>query len=474
MKTSISSEQTQRIPGPGLIEAVRVLRRMERDPLATLRELRRSYGDVAQMNLGIVRMVLLCAPADVKHVLQENHTGYDKNTFDWKLLKPVVGEGLLTSDGAKWLRQRRLMQPAFHRKRIAGFAAMMTECATRLGDRWEDAARDHTVLDVHAEMTRLTLEIVTRALFGTDVTGRAAEVGEAFTTLNRAAMSSFFSVLAAFPALLRWARPEAARAAAELDAIVNAIIEQRRRSGETHDDLLDLLIAARDDDTGAVMDDRQLRDEVLTLMIAGHETTASALSWTWALVSRHPEVERELHRELDRVLGGRTPTTDDLEALTYTRQVIEESMRLYPPAWLTSRNAVHDDQVGGHRIPEGSTVFLSPYLTHRHPDFWEDPDEFRPERFGSEASATREKFAYFPFGGGPRLCIGNTFAMTESILAVATLASRYTLRLETDQMPEAEALITLRPRDGVRMRVERRAEAEPHAGASDGHQVAIA
>lgn len=463
MQTHESTKVTRRIPGPGLLQGWRVVRDMERDPLGTLSDFRQRYGDVAQINLGLLRMVLLCAPADVEHVLQKNHTGYDKNTFDWKMLKPVVGEGLLTSDGAKWLRQRRLMQPAFHRKRVAGFASMMTNCAASLGDRWETPAREEAVLDVHAEMTRLTLDIVTRALFGADVSSHAAEVGRAFTTLNRAAMSSYFSILAAFPSLLRWTRPAAARAAFELDAIVSGVIEQRRRSGEKRDDLLDLLLAARDDETGAVMDDRQLRDEVLTLMIAGHETTAAALSWTWALVSRHPEVERELHRELDEVLGGRTPTIDDLESLPYTRNVIEESMRLYPPAWATSRNALHDDTVGGYRIRKGTIVFLSPYLTHRHPDFWEEPEEFRPQRFAPQACASRPKFAYFPFGGGPRQCIGNTFAMTESILVIATLASRFALELEGGQMPEAEALITLRPRNGVRMRVRRRSVAAPRA-----------
>jgi cytochrome P450 len=424
---------------------------IERDPLGFLATCRRDHGDVVRLRFALTRAHLLAHPDHVKHVLQDRHTNYDKNTIDWKLLKPVLGDSLLTTDGGYWLRQRRLMQPAFHRRRIETFGRIMTEEATAMLARWDAGARLEEPLDVVQEVTRLTLDVVTRALFGTQVGDEAGAIGEAVTAVNRSFAERGFW-LSTLLTLLTGRPPRRVRPAiALLDRTVHDIIARRRRDARERDDLLAMLLAARDEETGEAMTDRQLRNEVLTVFAAGHETTSNALSWTLYLLSRHPEAASRLRAELSAVLGGRTPTIEDLPALAYTRMVIEESMRLYPPAWATSRNAVEDDAIGGYRIPKGSLVLLSPWVTHRHPGVWDAPERFDPERFTPERVAARPRFAYFPFGGGPHLCIGNTFAMTEAALVLATVAQRYDLELVPGHRVEPEPMVTLRPRGGLPM-----------------------
>jgi cytochrome P450 len=441
-----------RAPGPrgGLLGHLAPL---ERDPLEFLTACRRDYGDVVRLRFFLSSAYLLAHPDHVRHVLQDRHSSYDKRTIDWKLLKPVLGDSLLTTDGAYWLRQRRLMQPAFHRKRIEAFGRIMTEEATAMLGRWEARPRIDEPLDVVGEMTRLTLDVVTRALFGTEVGDQAGAVGEAVTTVNASFREHGFKLSGLLAIVTGRPHRSVRPAMALLDRTVHDIIARRRRDGGEHDDLLAMLLAARDDDTGEAMTDRQLRNEVLTLFAAGHETTSNALSWTFYLLSHHPETAERLRAELAAVLGGRVPTVDDLPSLAYTRMVVEESMRLYPPAWATSRNAAGDDELGGYHIRKGSLVVLSPWVTHRHPAFWDDPERFDPERFTPDRVAARPRFAYFPFGGGPHLCIGNSFAMTEAILILATVAQRWHWALIPGHRVEPEPMVTLRPRGGLPMRL---------------------
>jgi cytochrome P450 len=368
----------------------------------------------------------------------------------------VLGESLLTVDGSPWLRRRRLMQPAFHRDRIRGFTAVMLEAAERTSARWEAAARSGEPVDMAAEMSRLALDVVTPCLFGADVDVDAAVVNAAVGAVSAAFVRGLRSPLTLLALWLERPIGPTRRPTAVLDRIVRGIIAARRGRPDERDDLLGMLMAARDAETGAPLTDRELRNEVLTLFTAGHETTANALAWTWSLLAQHPEVEARLHAHLDAVLGGRAPVAEDLPALDYVRMVLDESMRLFPPAWGTSRNPVEDDVIGGFRIPAGSLVLLSPYLTHRHPEHWPNPEAFDPERFRAERSRGRHRFAYFPFGGGPHQCIGESFALTEATLVLAALAQRWSARLVPGHVPTPEPLVTLRPRGGLPMTLARR------------------
>ena len=451
IRPRVSTTAVRRVPtGPGASFLWR-LRAAERDPLQFLLSLHQQYGDVVHARFFLLDLYLVVHPDHVKHVLQDRHTIYTKDTFDYRLLRSVAGEGLLTSDGSVWLRQRRLIQPAFHRQRIAAFASMMTERTVALLDRWQGIAERGDVLDITAEMTRLTLEIVTGALFGTDIGDEADTVGRAFLTVNQYVTDRFFSPFALITGLPTRGGRRAHAAMRTLRAVVNEIVTQRRQRNADTGDLLSMLLLARDEDTGDGMTDQQIQDEVMTLLIAGHETTTDTLSWVWYLLSSYPMVADKLRAELATMLGGRIPTVDDLPDLSYNRMVIEEAMRYYPPAWSTSRAPAEDDEIGGFHIPAKSVVVLSPYVTHRHPAFWDNPEGFDPERFTPERSAERPRFAYFPFGGGPRLCIGNTFAMTEVQLVLATVAQRFRLDLVPGHRVVPEPLITLRPRGGVLM-----------------------
>ncbi len=422
-------------------------------PLPFMEQMVREYGDVVHLRLANLNFYLLAHPDGIKHVLQENHRNYTKS-IDYKILARLLGQGLVTSEGALWLRQRRLMQPMFHRQKIAAFGAMMTECALEMLDRWRDSAEPQEAFDVTSEMMRLTLQIVGRALLTMDLTKQADVIGHNMTIANeRFGDMDLGSLVPWFPTPANIRFRNAVRALRE---IVLNIIAERRRENRDYGDLLSMLIMARDEETGEGMTDEQLRDEVLTLILAGHETTATALSWTWYLLSQNPEVERKLHAELDQVLGGRAPEMADLANLNYTGMVIDEVMRLYPPVWAIGREATEDDEVMGYRIPKGSNVMASQWLAHHHPAFWENPAAFEPERFSAERAAGRPRYAYFPFGGGPRMCIGNMFALTEAQLVLATVAQRYRLRLVPNHPIELQPLVTLRPRYGVKVTLEPR------------------
>jgi cytochrome P450 len=441
-------------PGPKTIWPGGEMIPFRRDPVGFLARLAREYGDVAQFRVGPVRMFLLNHPDYVRDVLVTHHEKFHKGRA-LQRSKRLLGEGLLTSEGAHHRRQRRLAQPAFHRQRIGSYAEVMADYAERTAARW----RDGQTLDIADEMMRLTLAIVGKTLFDADVESEADEVGAALTEV----MDLFGYLLLPYAELLEKlplpATRRFRRARASLDAVIFRIIEERRRAGGDRGDLLSMLLLAVDEEgdrTG--MTDEQLRDEVMTIFLAGHETTANALTWAFYLLAQNPEAEARLHAEVDEVLGGgRRPSAADVPALRYTEMVVAETMRLYPPAWTVGRMAIEDHEVGGYLVPRGATALMSQYVMHRDARFFPDPERFDPERFTPEARETRPQYAYFPFGGGVRRCIGEGFAWTEATLLLASFARRWRARLVPGRRVELKPRITLRPgAGGVVMRLESR------------------
>jgi cytochrome P450 len=432
------------------------LREFTRDRLAFVHKAAR-IGPVVSFKLGQLLFHLISTPEDVKRVLVDNAANYSKETRGQDLLRVVLRDGLFTSDGELWKRQRRLIQPAFHKDRIASFAPVMIDATRELVDRWAPLAAAGTELDVGEEMMRLTLTIVGRTLLGVDLADSASEVGQALTYVLRDLSARTTSVLDYYlgteiptPKNVRMKR-----ALAVLDRIVGGAIAERRKNPGERTDLLSILMRVRDDESGQGMPDSLLRDEVLTMVLAGHETTANALTWTFYLLSRHPEVERRVVQELATVLAGRAPTFEDVARLPYLRAVIDESMRLYPPVWMLSRAAIQDDVLSGYTIKAGSFVFPCPYVIHRQPNLWKNPEGFDPERF-LNPDPERPRFAYFPFSGGSRQCIGNTFALLEAALILGGILPKYRLDLVAGHAVEPEPLMTLRPKNGMPMRLHRR------------------
>lgn len=422
-----------------------------RNPTEYFQGISRRYGDIAYAKFGQYDVYYLNHPDYIKEVLVTHGRNFIKDPWTgW--LRPMLGMGLLTSDGDFHLRQRRLMQPHFHRSRIATYADAMVESAEETRERWRDGQR----LDASSEMMSLTLDIVAKALFKSDVEEDTKDVGEALDAfmawffLSSLPYSTFLQKLP-LPVNRRFAE-----ARKKLDKTIYRLIREHRASGD-QGDLLSMLLGAQDTEgNGGGMTDMQVRDEAMTIFLAGHETTANALAWTWYLLSRNPRVERELHRELDEVLGGRPPSLDDLSKLRYTEMVFSETLRLYPPAWGIAREAINEFELGGYTIPAGSVLSMSQYVVHRDPRWWPNPDNFEPLRWAPEEKAKRPKFAYFPFGGGNRLCIGEQFAWMEGALILATLAQRWQMRLATRHKVGTQPRITLRPKGGMPMVVRRR------------------
>lgn len=427
------------------------------DRLGFVTELHKQYGPVAQYRIGPATITQVTSPAGVQQVLQGNNHNYNKQTRTFEPVRLAGGNGLFTSEGDFWLKQRRLMQPAFHRKSIAGFATLMVDHAERMARDWEHAAAAEETIDVAHEMTRITLNIVVKALFGVDVD--ADLLAPSFTAILEHITFSFQHPFAPPLSVPTPHNRRTQRALETLDETVQRVISQRRVTlerlgGDDPDncgDLLDMLITMRDADTGEGMSDRQLRDEVVTLFIAGHETTAGMLTWAWYLLSKHPEAARRVRAELAAVLGGRLPTVADLPNLVYLRRVLDETLRLYPPIWVTNRMALGDDTIEGYHVPKGSIVALVPWVTHRLPEIWENPEGFDPDRFAPEEVAKRPDFSYFPFGGGPRFCIGQNFALTEATLVLATLAQRFDMHLVPGRRVQIAPAVTLRPLGGLPM-----------------------
>lgn len=416
------------------------------DPLHAFLRWRAEAGDVARLRLGGLTAHLISDPTLIREVLQERHREFARPIQGRKNLARILGNGLLVSEGDFWLRQRRIAQPAFHRKRIAGFGERMVLAADELGDEW---AQRTEPFDVGHDMMRVTLRVVQETLLGVAPSSDAERIGESVSYLIGEINRRFRRVLLPPESWPTPANRRFARHRATLDEAVHRIIRERRKDGSGGEDLLSMLLEAVDEETGESMDDRQLRDEVMTIFLAGHETTANALTWTFYLLGKHPEVARKLREELDTVLGGRLPTAEDYRALPYTKMIFQESMRLYPPAWILARAPKRDITLGGYAMPAGSRIFASPWVVHRHPDLWPDPEAFDPERFRDPKAI--DPFAYFPFGGGRRMCIGQGFALMEGVLVLATLARRFHLELVPGHVVEPEGQVTLRPKHGVRV-----------------------
>ena len=440
----------RRAPGPRHATVLGFVREAVPDPLAYMMRVCERHGDVVRVDAWPLFFHILVHPDHVRHVLQENNRNYWKGEIIARM-KALIGEGLFTSEGDFWRRQRRLAQPAFHRQHIENFAAIMSEATAEALERWRAPARDGRPVDVLAEMSRLTLTVVGEALFSLDLSGDAADIGRsmlvALEVLTHRVLHPYN-----LPLWVPTRRNVALRQATrELDRVVAAIIERRRREGSGPPDLLSLLMSARDADTGESMSDQQLRDEVMTFVIAGHETTAVTLAWAFHLLSQNRDVEERLRAEVRDAIGDRTPHLADLPALGSARRVVEETLRLRPAVPAINRQAHQADEIGGYEIPANSLLFVSPYATHRHPAFWDSPERFDPERFLPERVAERPRFAYFPFGGGPRLCIGNEFALMEATIVVAMVVQRYRLHPQPGHRVESEVRITLRPKNGLPM-----------------------
>ncbi len=435
----------RRPPGPKGSLLLGSLSDFRRDTLGFLARVAREYGDFVALRLGWRRVFLINHPDLIETVLVTESRHFIKH-FVLRLLRPTMGNGILLSDGDFWIRQRRLIQPVFNKNRVATYGDVMVSYAERMAERWQDGE----TRDLHTDMMRLTLEIVAKVLFDADVAGQAADVGEALEM----GMQTFIRRWKSLYPLPEWiptpTNLKIKKVARRLDAIIYGFIKDRRTSGRDRGDLLSLLLHAQDVDDGGRMTDKQLRDEAMTLFLAGHETTANALAWTWYLLSQHPEVDAQLAAELHDVLGGRSPTVADLPRLRYTEMVVTESMRLYPPVYAFGREPVRNVRIGDYEVPRAATIIMSQWLMHRDGRFFDDPEQFRPERWADGLAKRLPKFAYFPFGGGPRLCIGNTFAMIEAVLVLATMAQKFRFTLAPGHPVVPLTTVTLRPKFGIK------------------------
>lgn len=436
-------------PGPKGSLIMGVMRDFNRDTLGFVTRCR-DYGDVVHTRFLYVHAYFLYNPVDIESLLTTNAKSYRKaQSLRSPFFYRLVGNGLVTSEGDFWRRQRRLAQPAFHRQRISSYGEVMVQYAERAISGWQPG--EHR--DLARDMTRLTLEIVVKTLFNSDISNHADHIGEILTSLVKPFASQ---------ATLKWIldnrlpTPEHRRyfrAVGEIDRIVFRIIAERRASGYDEGDLLSMLLEAQDDD-GSQMSDGQLRDEVMTLFLAGHETTALALSWSWYLLATHTQAEQKFHAELREVLGGRAPQVSDLPQLKYTEMIAKEAMRLYPPAYAVGREAIEETEIGGYHVPKGTQLFAFQWVTHRDPRYFDEPNSFRPERWANAEQIL--KYAYFPFGAGPRQCIGNYFAMMEIVLLLATIGQRFRFSLDPSCKVEVLPVLSLRPKTGIRVIVEPR------------------
>jgi cytochrome P450 len=436
---------TRRPPGPKGLPLLGNLLEFRRDVLRYYVDWARDYGDIVSLNLAGWPVVLLNNSDYAEYVLVKNHRNFIKFPLFFRKVQAIFGQGLLTSEGEFWLRQRRLAAPAFHAQRVASYGDTMVHHTERMLEGWRSGERR----DVHADMMEVTLRIAAKTLFNAEVDEDVADLGRTFNTvadeITRRVRNPFVIPDAIpTPGNIRYLR-----GVRRIDRLVDSIIAERQADADVdRGDLLSMLMLARDDD-GKPMTAKQLRDEVITLLLAGHETTALALSWTWYLIAQHPEADAKLAAELRDVLGGRAPAAGDLPRLRYTEQVVMEAMRIYPPAWGFGREALADFEIGGYTISAGTTVVISPWVSHRNPRYFADPAAFRPERWDNDFAATLPRFAYIPFGGGPRICVGNRFAMMEAVLILATVAQRFQMALASDQPVVPQPSITLRPQGGV-------------------------
>jgi cytochrome P450 len=418
------------------------------NPILLFEYLQAEYGSISHYRLAHNHIVFLNDPEYIREILINQAPLFIKERTQ-RRMKILLGEGLITSEGETHMRQRRIAAPAFHRQRIAAYGEMMSARAATMRDEWQPG----TEIDIVGEMMRLALQVVARTIFDTDVTEDVQTINNEVNAIMK--LYNFLIALPRAEALLHLPIPglmRFKRARKRLDAVVHRMIDQRRRSTEDRGDLLSMLLASRDEERdGSTLTDEQVRDEVTTIFLAGYETVANALAWTWLLLAQNPEAEAKMHAEIDTVLQGRLPTLADVPKLPYTEMVLSESMRLYPPAWAMGRQATADIEIGPYLLPKGTYFFFSQYIMQRTPEYFPDPLRFEPERFTPEAKAARPKFAYFPFGGGGRQCIGESFAWMEATLLTATIAQKWRLHLVPGQRIEVQPKITLRPKYPIRM-----------------------
>ncbi|MCG6135663.1 MAG: cytochrome P450 [Nostoc sp. LLA-1] len=436
------------LSAPPVNSIVGHLLELGQDPLGFLTRCR-DYGDIVPLQLGLTPACLVTNPEYIEEVLKNRHD-FIKSRGS-RALKTLLGEGLLTTEGESWFWQRRLVQPVFHQKRINRYGEIMVEYTNQMLQTWHDGE----IHDIHADMMHLTLQIVMKCIFSAEV-----DAGEAKVVANAldVAMQWFESKRRQNFLVWEWfPRPENLRyrrAIAQMDEAIYKLIQERRHSEEKPNDLLTMLMEAKDEETGQQMDDKLLRDEVATLMLAGHETTANTLSWTWMLLAQNPEVREKLASELNQVLQGRLPTLEDLGQLVYTQQVIKESMRLYPPVSIMGREAAVDTHIGGYEIPQGMSIMISQWVMHRHPKYFANSTAFQPERWIQELEKQLPKGVYFPFGSGPRICIGKGFAQMEAALILATIAQSFQVDLVPEHPIVPQPSITLRPEHGLKVQLK--------------------
>jgi cytochrome P450 len=434
------------------------LPQLVRDPFGFFRQARDRYGDLYTLNLGIAKVVICTHPRHAQHILRDHAHNYGKGGAVWNSMRGLLGNGLVVSEGEVWLRQRRLMQPHFHRQRLAGLATAMIEAIDESLTLWQPAVNSGLSFDLMPAFANLTMRVVVKAIFGTALSSEELDkVGE-----QMAFALDYMMVNAATEKLPAWmpfpGRRRYREALAEIDQVLYRIIAASRRDADPENHLLGMLLSSVDEETGEQMSDRQLRDEIFTLFLAGYETTSIALSWAFAYLTQHPTVMQKLQAEVESVLVGRTPSFADLPKLTYTRQVLQEVLRLRPPAYWGPRTAIADDEIDGYHIPAGMMMIWLPYLIHLNAESWPNPDHFDPERFApqAESAASRHPFAWIPFGAGQRLCIGRDFALVEGTLALAMVTQRFQISATPGRRAEVKLSTTMRPKDGVKVQVASR------------------
>ena len=426
-----------------------------KDPIPYFQESAAQFNGIYTLTSRLINLVVITEPEYVKHVMQDNNKNYIK-WFKNDVLELILGRGLLTSEGDFWRKQRRLAQPAFHKERLAKMVDTMITCTEQQIKKLEQLA-DKRNVDISTEMMELTLNIVAGAMFSSEVKGAIDVVSHEIENASVMATARFNNP---FRLPIKYPTPANLRerkSIQNLDDVLNPIIKERRKSTEHFDDLLAMLMEAKDEDTGEQMSDQQLRDETMTIFLAGHETTALALSWLWYLLDKNPAEAQKLYDEIDKVMQGRTPTMEDLQRMPVTRMVMDEALRMYPPAWLIMRENLEDDFIGGYRIPKGYTFMIPTYTIHHDPKLWPEPNAFRPERFSKENAKTHHRFAYFPFGGGPRQCIGNNFALMEMQLIIIMMLQKFRFKVTAGFEPVKHPMITLRMLNGMRVDIARRA-----------------
>jgi len=441
------------IPSINFVENITTIVERVNNPIPPITRFMHKYGDIYWIKLGLAKAIIISSPAYAQHVLQTNNKNYHKSFMQTEVLGRYLGYGLLTINGDYWLKQRRLIQPGFHRHRLAGLANIMVQQINSVIDELPL----NTPTDIVPFTMRLAFKVVTQSLFNSGLSHKELDyLSDILIEVQKHLIKR-----ARQPYLIPWlnisGREKAIRAKIEeADTIIYRNIEERKKSGQKMDDLADMLLEARYEDTGEGMTAKQLRDEVLVLIVAGHETSANALAWILYLLSMHPRVEQKLLQELNEQLKQRDVSLSDLPNLPYTNKVIQEAMRLYPPAWITDRVALEDDTIGGHHIPKGTPVFVYINGIHNNAKYWEKPEQFMPERFEKAQMKEKHRFAYFPFGGGPRLCIGKNFALMELQIALAQLMRKYHFKTINPQKVDIEPLVTLRPRNGINMLITKR------------------